>query len=161
MLLRRRFTSLQSQSELIASITCGRIIMRAGRLVSVEQHWLRSPVSIAQVWWESNHGRLRGDECLLDYHVPRGLPSFMTLDYIRSGSETSYRTFIGACHVLNEIARLRRADAIVAHVTNVRISDRLLERLSWQRHQEHWRGRHYIRRFYDGYPTLPKSYCEA
>ncbi|MCM2371334.1 hypothetical protein [Aporhodopirellula aestuarii] len=158
---RNRFTDIQSQSTSIAAITRGRIIMRAGRLVAIEQHWLRSPVSVAQIWWESNHGRLRGDECLLDYHIPRGLPSFITLDYIRSGSETQYKTFIGACHILNEVARLRRADAIVAHVTNVRISDRLLQRLGWQRHLEHWKGRHYIRRFYDGYPTLPNSYCGA
>ncbi|MFG0254927.1 MAG: hypothetical protein ACF787_07490 [Rhodopirellula sp. JB053] len=161
MFVRRRFDSLHSQAESISAITRGRIVMRAGKLAAIEQHWVRSPVSVAQVWWESNHGRLRGDECLLDYHVPRGLSAFITLDYIRSGSETSYKTFVGACHVLNEIARLRHCSAIVAHVTNVRISDRLLERLGWQRHLEHWRGRHYIRRFYDGYPTFPSRYCEA
>lgn len=155
---RHRYSDLSSQSGNIARITRGRIVMRAGRFVAIEEHWARSPVSIAQIWWQSNHGRLRGDECRLDYHIPRGLPSFITLDYIRSGTQTQYQTFVGACHILNEIARLRRSDAIVAHVTNGRISDRFLARLGWERHQEHWRGRHFIRRFYSGYPVLPSRY---
>jgi hypothetical protein len=53
---------------------------------------------------------------------------------------------------LDEIARIRGAVAIVAHVTNGSISDRLLQRFGWQQHLEHWQGRHWIRRFYDGYP---------
>lgn len=154
MIPRHRYTDLSSQSESIAQIVRGRIVMRAGRFVAVAEQWVRSPVSIAQIWWESNYGRLRGDECLLDYHIPRGLPSFITLDYIRSGTQTQYKTFVGACHILNEIARLRHSEAIVAHVTNVRISDRFLDRLGWERHQEHWRGRHFIRRFDSGYPAL-------
>lgn len=148
-----RYENFRNDADAIAQVTRGRIIMRAGRLDSIEQHWLRSPTSIAQVWWESNHGRLRGDVCMLDYHVPSGLPNFLTLDYIRSGNETSYRTFIGAAHLLNDIAALRGSDAIVAHVTNVKLTDRFMHRLGWQRHQEHWRGRHFIRRFYDGYPA--------
>ena len=61
-------------------------------------------------------------------------------------------TCVGAGHVLDEIARIRGATAIVAHVTNHNITDRLLVRLGWQQHMPHWKGRHWIRRFYDGYP---------
>jgi hypothetical protein len=154
MFLRTRYSDIHAEANSIAAIRCGRVIVRDGRLFAIEQHWLRSPVSIVQVWWDSNHRRLTGNECILDYHVPRGLPSFITLDYVRSGKQTDYPTLVAACHVLNEIARLRRANAIVAHVTNPRISDRLLERFGWQRHLLHWRGRHFIRRFYDGYPEL-------
>jgi hypothetical protein len=28
----------------------------------------------------------------------------------------------------------------------------LLQRQGWERHLQHWSGRHWIRRFYDGYP---------
>ena len=107
---------------------------------------------MAQVWWQSRYGRPTDDLCWMDYHQPWGSPGFLTLDYVRSGTQAGYKTFIGACHVLDEIARIRGAVAIVAHVSNGAISDRLLQRLGWQRHLEHWSGRHWIRRFYDGYP---------
>lgn len=126
--------------------------MQGGRLQRVERRWLTGSVSMAQVWWEGRFGRPHDDLCWLDYHQPWGMPGFLTLDYVRSGRKAGYRTFVGACHVLDEIARLRGSVAIVAHVSNASISDRLLQRLGWQRHLEHWSGRHWIRRFYDGYP---------
>jgi len=161
MFVRRRYCDLTEDGDAIAGITRGRIVMRAGQLIAVEQHRLRSPISIAQIWWESNHGGLRGDECLLDYHVPRGSSSFLTLDYVRSGTGTRSKTFVGACRVLDEIARLRGSDAIVAHVTNVRISERFLTRLGWERHQLQWRGRHFIRRFDDQVSDARRSVCES
>ncbi|WP_146577007.1 hypothetical protein [Neorhodopirellula pilleata] len=154
MFCRNRYTDFDRDDDAIARIRCGRIVMEHGKLVSVERHLWSSPVSIAQVWWESERGRIRGDVCYLDYHIPRGLPQFITLDYIRSGQQTRYRTFIGACHILNEIAKRRQSAAIVAHVTNARISDRLLQRQGWERHMPQWRGRHFIRRFYEGYPSV-------
>lgn len=126
--------------------------MRSGRLVEIQRKWVCGSVSVAQVWWEARYGRNDDDVCWLDYHQPRGMPSFLTLDYVRSGSLAGYKSFAGACHVLDEIARIRGAVAIVAHVSNGSISDRLLQRFGWQRHLEHWQGRHWIRRFYDGYP---------
>lgn len=140
------------QPELVRRWRCGRIVMQAGKLVRVERRRLVGSVSMAQVWWQSRYGRPDDDLCWLDYHQPLGMPAFLTLDYIRSGRSAGYKTFVGACHVLDEIARLRGASAIVAHVSTASISDRLLERLGWQRHLEHWSGRHWIRRFYDGYP---------
>jgi hypothetical protein len=154
MFCRRRYPNLNDHSSEIKQLRCGRIVMEAGHLVAIENHLLSSPVSIAQVWWESNHGRIQGDVCHLDFHVPRGMPAFLTLDYVRSGNQTSYKTFLGACNILNEVARIKRVGAIVAHITNGRISDRLLERQGWQRHMPNWRGRHFIRRFYDGYPEI-------
>ena len=77
---------------------------------------------------------------------------FLTLDYIRSGTFAGYKSSIGACHVLDEIAKVRGTSAIVAHVTNGTISDRLLMRVGWQQHLNQWSGRHWIRRFYDGFP---------
>ena len=126
--------------------------MRAGKLLRIERRFFGGTVSLAQVWWQSRAGRTDDEFCWLDYHQPLGMPAFLTLDYIRSGQRAGYHSFIGACHVLDEIARIRGACAIVAHVSNECISDRLLNRLGWQRHLEHWSGRHWIRRFYDGYP---------
>ena len=131
---------------------CGRILMRAGKLVEIQRRLVCGNVSVAEVWWQAKFGRRDDDCCWLDYHQPFGMPGFLTLDYIRTGTLASYRTFIGACHVLDEIARIRSSSAIVAHVTNRNISDRLLARHGWERHAEHWQGRHWIRRFYNGYP---------
>ena len=132
---------------------CGRIIVQGGKLVGVQKRLWCGSVSMAQVWWQSRYGRPNDDLCWLDYHQPMGMPGFLTLDYIRSGSQAGYKSFLGACGVLDEIARIRRAQAIVAHVSNAAISDRLLSRLGWERHLEQWSGRHWIRRFYDGYPA--------
>lgn len=130
----------------------GRIVMRAGRLVEIQHRLTCGSVSVAQVWWQAKYGRSDDDICWLDYHQPFGMRGFLTLDYIRSGTLAGYKSFIGACHVLDEIAKVRGASAIVAHVTNGNISDRLLTRLGWQQHMTGWSGRHWIRRFYDGYP---------
>lgn len=130
----------------------GRIVMQAGRLVEVQRRLTCGSASVAQVWWQAKYGRNDDDICWLDYHQPFGMPTFLTLDYIRAGSLAGYKTFAGACHVLDEIARIRGSNAIVAHVTNHNISDRLLSRLGWEQHMEQWSGRHWIRRFYDGYP---------
>jgi hypothetical protein len=145
---------LSAQEDLIRRWRCGRIIMENGTFAGVRRRWVCGSVSVAQVWWQTRYGRSDDHSCWLDYHQPLGMPGFLTLDYIRSGRRAGYKSFIGACHVLDEIARIRGAQAIVAHVTNGQISDRLLQRLGWQRHLEHWSGRHWIRRFYDGYPSV-------
>ncbi len=153
MILARFFTDdLHSDANRVRRWRCGRIVTQAGKLVRVERRWLGGSVSMAQVWWQGRYGRSDDDLCWLDYHQPLGMPGFLTLDYIRSGRKAGYRTFVAACHLLDEIARLRGAVAIVAHVSNSSISDRLLNRLGWERHLEDWSGRHWIRRFYDGYP---------
>lgn len=131
---------------------CGRIVMQAGRLVEIQRRLTCGSVSVAQVWWQAKYGRSDDDVCWLDYHQPFGMPAFLTLDYVRSGTRAGYRSFIGAAHVLEQIARIRGAVAIVAHVTNGNISDRFLQRMQWQTHMPNWKGRHWIRRFYDGYP---------
>ncbi|MCA9136525.1 MAG: hypothetical protein KDB00_07195 [Planctomycetales bacterium] len=140
--------------ELIRRWRCGRIVMQGGKLIRIEKRWITGSVSMAQVWWQSRYGRPDDDLCWLDYHRPWGMPAFLTLDYVRSGRAAGYKSFVGACHVLHEIARIRGASAIVAHVSNGSISDRFLQRMGWERHLHHWSGRHWIRRFYDGYPQM-------
>lgn len=141
-----------SGADQIRRWRCGRIVMRDGRLVEIQHRLICGSVSVAQVWWQAKYGRSDENVCWLDYHQPLGMPAFLTLDYVRSGTSAGLKTLIGAGHVLDEIARLRGVSAMVAHVTNGTISDRLLTRLGWQRHQEQWSGRHWIKRFYDGYP---------
>ena len=148
-----RTADLVKDADAIRRWRCGRIVMRDGRLVEVQHRLLCGNVSIAQVWWQASYGRSDETICWLDYHQPFGMPGFLTLDYVRSGKQAGYKTFLGAIKVLEEVARIRGAVAIVAHVTNGNISDRFLGRIGWQQHMQQWKGRHWIRRFYDGYPT--------
>ncbi|MGV3486536.1 MAG: hypothetical protein ACO1RT_19115, partial [Planctomycetaceae bacterium] len=73
---------------------------------------------------------------------------------VRSGPGTQLGTFRGACQVLDEVARLREAVAILAHVSTDAISDRLLLRWGWEPHASNLDGRHWIKRFYNGYRPL-------
>ncbi|MCO8123764.1 hypothetical protein NHH03_18605 [Stieleria sp. TO1_6] len=151
-MLSRSIQNPYQAPELIRRWRRGRIVMQAGKLVRIERRWSTGSVSMAQVWWQSRYGRPNDNLCWLDYHQPWGMPGFLTLDYIRSGRRAGYKSLIGACRVLDEIACLRGASAIVAHISTASISDRFLQRIGWQRHLESWSGRHWIRRFYDGYP---------
>jgi hypothetical protein len=54
--------------------------------------------------------------------------------------------------VLDEIARIKRSDAIMAHVTTSSVSDRLMRRWGWEPHLESTGQRHFIKRFYGVYP---------
>ena len=83
-----------------------------------------------------------------------GCPSFLALVHVVSNADTSYPTIRQAATVLDEIARLKRTDAIVCHVANDRISDRLLRRWGWEQHAPQLRGRNFIKRFYGKYPLV-------
>ena len=152
MLTLGKVTDLRSGESEIRKWRCGRIVMRDGKLVEIQHRLCCGSVSVAQVWWQARYGRSDDTICWLDYHQPFGMPGFLTLDYVRSGHQAGYKTFVGACHLLDEVARIRGATALVANVTNGNISDRFLQRMGWEQHMQKWSGRHWIRRFYDGYP---------
>ena len=153
MLSLRSISNLQQASAALRRWRRGRIVVESGRFHEVQLRVGLGSVSIAEVWWYARFGRPRKDICWLDFHQPWGMPGFLTVDYVRSGSGTSLKSFLGACHVLDQIAEIRQTQAIVAHVSNASISDRLLQRLGWEEHLEHWSGRHWIKRFYHGYPN--------
>jgi len=54
--------------------------------------------------------------------------------------------------VLDEIARIKRSDALLTDASNLRISDRLLARWGWVPHTSSRWHRHHIKRFYGNYP---------
>jgi hypothetical protein len=150
-MLAPRITDPTVQAAALARWPAGRIVVRAGRLVEIRCGLLARRASIARVWWDSRH-RVRGaDQCMLDYHSPI-FGRYLVLDYIAAGHETSLASIRGACVILDEIARIRQAVAIFAHVSTTAISDRLLRRCGWQPHLPGAPGRHWIKRFYDGYP---------
>jgi len=98
------------------------------------------------------HASGEDDRCRLYYNQPRRMPNFLALKYIVSTSGTSYATFRAALQVLDAIAAVKRSDAIVCDALNVRLSDRLMQRLGWEPHKPQRWHRNFIRRFYGVYP---------
>jgi hypothetical protein len=147
----------------IADLSTGSSALRRrahGVIEVVDERFVRvrlRPFARRVTWLESfTWGRWEhrrpGNWCRLSYSEARGCPGFLALQYIVSGRDTTIATARGALVVLDEIARVRGADAIVCDVANVRISHRLLTRWGWQSHcQQRWH-RNYIKRFYGDYP---------
>jgi hypothetical protein len=102
------------------------------------------------------HRHRRGDRCLLYYNQPWRFPQFLALKYIVSARQTTLRTFTRALAVLDEIARLKRSDALLCDVGNWRISTKLMARWGWQPHCPSRWHRYYIKRFYGEYPPPPR-----
>jgi len=163
-MLPRPITDPQHDRERLRRWRAGRIEMRAGQLVGIGRRWLPRRASIAEVWLQSRCRWGPTDRCRLDYHQPWGSPGFLVLDYVAAGPGTSLKTFRGALEVLDAIARQRRSLAILAHVSTSAITDRLLRRWGWEAHLPQQAGRHWIKRFYEGYPAsrladyLPTNY---
>jgi len=151
---------LEARGTELARWRAGCIITEAGRLVRVERRWLGYRASRLRVWWERERRPSGPAQCELYFHQPLGRSGFLVLGYVRSHPAASLATFYCATLALDEIARLKRADAIVAEVSNARLSDRLLLRWGWQRHCHRWRGRHYIKRFYGNFPAVPQAWRE-
>ena len=104
----------------------------------------------------TRHQRLPGDRIRLYFNRPRRYPNFLVLKYAESTRETSLGTITRALAVLDEIARLTSSDALLCDVSNWRITSRLLNRLGWTPHCRSRFHRHYIKRFYGNYPTVPR-----
>lgn len=94
-----------------------------------------------------------GDRFLVYYNQPRRARDFLAITYVESSKGTSCRTVRMALEALDEIARLKRTDAMVCDVSNGRISGRVLARLGWEPHCPSRWHRHYIKRFYGNYPA--------
>lgn len=114
----------------------------------VEVHWLRAMKST----------RHQQNACRIFYNQPMGHRNFLTLSYVETSLNTQLKTVYAALDVLNQIAFIKCSDAVLAEVTNKRISDRLLIRRGWEPHMEHKRQRHWIKRFYGTYPETAKAF---
>jgi hypothetical protein len=101
------------------------------------------------------HGHRQGDCLRLYFNQPRRFRNFLVLKYIESNRNTSMATVTKALAVLDEIARLKRSDALLCDVSNLRITTKLIGRWGWVPHNPSRFHRHYIKRFYGCYPTSP------
>ncbi len=119
---------------MLARAHYGVIEMIDGRLAAIHLRPWPKIISSLEIAWLGQrwHQRRRGDRCLIYYNQPRRYPNFLVLKYTVSQRGTTLATFQRGLAVLDEIARLKRSDAILCDVCNLRISDRLLARWGWQ-----------------------------
>ncbi|MCA9204898.1 MAG: hypothetical protein KDA59_17710 [Planctomycetales bacterium] len=147
-------TDLSTDEARVRAMRHGVIEVIAERFVGVHARPWPKLASLWEVGWLGKQSQRRAthNRCLLYFSQPRRMANFLTLKYIVSSPGTSLATFRGTLLVLDEIARIKRTDAIVCEVSHGRISDRLLERWGWQAHCPDSRRRHFIKRFYGEYP---------
>jgi hypothetical protein len=144
----------QRHADLLRHGRCGVIEVADEQLVRIRLRPFSHRVSQVEAltWGRLVHRWRSGNRCWLYYRQPRRLPQFLVLDYVVSTRGTTLATFRGALGVLDELARLKRSDALVCDVATARISDRLLGRWGWEPHAPRRRHRHFIKRFYGRYP---------
>ncbi len=148
-----KVTDLVAGAEVLRRRSYGVIEAAEGQLRCVRLRPYPKVVSFAEalvlggLW----HGRSEGDRCLLYYNRPWRFPQFLVVKYVVSGKGTTYRTLRAAVRALDEIARLKRSDALLADVANWRITASMLARWGWAPHCPSAWHRHFIKRFYGEY----------
>jgi len=144
---------LDSGCERLRARRHGVVETAGGELQAVYLRPWPKLASLPELWplGSRYHARGEADRCLLYYNQPRRMPNFLALKYVVSTTGTSYRTFRAALAALDAIAELKRIDAIVCDAANMRLSDRLMERLGWEPHKPQRWHRNFIRRFYGEY----------
>lgn len=132
----------------------GIIEISIGRLVAIHlRPWPRIVSALETDWLGRRwHERRAGDRCLVYYNQPRRHSNYLALKYVVSQRDCTLATFRRALLALDEVARIKRSDAILCDAWNERISDRLLAREGWEPHKPDRWHRNYIKRFYGVYP---------
>jgi len=149
-----QFENLEDARPLIARRRYGVIEVQAGQFASIRFKPWPKTISRMEI---SLSNRLRSgrndiDRCRLYYNLPISTPGFLTIAYIESNPETSWKTARRAMETVDWIAEIRDVNAAVSELSNEKISDRLMDRLGWQTHCEHLSGRHFIKRYYGKFP---------
>lgn len=157
MLFSETHTSIDASAARLRAARYGVIETSGGRLTEITLRPWPTLFSLRELipLGDRYHARGPADRCRLYYNQPRSASNFLALKYIVSTHGTSYATFRAALAVLDQIAELKRTDAILCDATNSRLSDRFMQRQGWEPHAPmRWR-RNFIRRFYGHYPAHP------
>jgi hypothetical protein len=145
---------ISTQADLLRRRRYGVIEAADGRFRQIR---LRPAPKIASVpgillFGGSYHRRFPGDRIWLYYNQPLRFPNFLVLKYVVSGRDGSFGSLCRVLETLDEVARLKRSDAVLCDVANWRISSRVLARSGWEPHCPSRWHRHFIKRFYGNYP---------
>ncbi|HEX3998979.1 MAG TPA: hypothetical protein VHX65_10545 [Pirellulales bacterium] len=140
-------------AEIVRQRRYGVIDAVEGHLIAVRfrpwPKWMSLPE--AMFLGNRHHDRRRADRCRVYFNQPRRCSNFLTVPYVLCGRGTRLATLNAALAALDEIARIKHTDALLADVLNFRISPRALGRYGWAAHKPSRWHRHYIKRFYGDY----------
>jgi len=152
---------LREEADILRRRPYGVIEMVDERLAGIHLRPWPRVISAAEVRWLGGrfHQHRPGNRCLLYYNQPWGFRNFLTLKYVVSSRDATLRTFRGALVILDEIARIKQSDAALCEASNLRISDRLLNRCGWRRHVPDSDRRHFIKRFYGEYSAPDEAWA--
>jgi hypothetical protein len=144
------FESIASldDEEVLRRHRYGIIETASGELAAIHFRPFPKWISIVEVVYQQYrfHRRRWENRCLIYYNAPRRCPGYLAAAYILTFAGTRYDTILRASATLDAVARIRRCEAIVCHVTNRRMSDRVLSRFGWEKQAIHPRRRHFIKR---------------
>lgn len=146
-----KVTDLNSGCETLMRRNYGVIEVEASSLKAIHLRPYPKLISQIEIWslgW-LKHRLTKGDRCRLYYNQPLSCPGFLSLQYVESACGSTLATFRTALRIFDEIAAVKRVGAVLCEASNVRISERLLERWGWERHCRNSPYRHYIKRRYD------------
>ncbi len=152
---RTLFDPFGTQRERLRRARYGVIETREGRLWAIHLRAWPKVISALEADWLGRryHDRRPGDRCLLYYNQPLGHSNYLALTFVLSHRDCTLATFRRSLAVLDEVARVKRSDAILCDAWNLRISDRLFARWGWQAHKPQRWHRNFIKRFYGAYPA--------
>ncbi|MFT5300560.1 MAG: hypothetical protein ACI814_001339 [Mariniblastus sp.] len=152
-----------TQQDSLLRRSYGMIEAVDGKFVRVQlRPWPKLANLMEARWLQPMKNKRRPqDVCRLYYNQPIGHRNFLTISYIESSRNTSWKTLFATLEVLYQIGFIKRTDAMLAEIANPKISDRMLTWGGWERHREGSRQRHWIRRFYGTYPEAAKSFMLA
>jgi hypothetical protein len=146
---------LDEGAETLRRRPYGVIEVADGRLCRVVLRPFPKVVSVPGILlvggWRHRH--CPGDRLRLYYNQPRRFSNFLVLKYVESTRDTSMASLTRALAVLDEVARIKKSDALLCDVSNWRITTKLIARWGWTPHNPSRFHRHYIKRFYGSYPT--------
>ena len=139
-------SSVDGNSEKIRSWNYGELELSDGRLIRIVPRWWPRLGSQWEAFQDNYIRTLPVDFCRAYYAFPRRAPGFMSVLYAQSGPKTQYKTLYRAVVVMDEIAKLRDAQAIVCQTISPRASERLMNRWGYIRHAQSLGENHFIKR---------------
>ncbi len=139
-------TTILGNESAINSWSYGELELSDGKLDRIRPRWWPKIGSEWESFQDSCIRTLPNDHLRAYYAFPWRAPGFLSVLYACSGSNTQYKTLHRAVLVMDEIARLRNARAIVCQTISQRASERLMNRWGYVRHAAALGDNHYIKR---------------
>lgn len=145
---------IKADAEKIRNRSYGMIEVVDERFVAIHLRPWPKMISGIEAKWADGWGKQRSttNKGQVFYSQPMAHTNYLTISYIVSTLQTSMTTLTLAMAVLDYVAYLKHSDAVLAEVSNTRISDRVLKRMGFEKHLFESKKRHWIKRYYGKFP---------